>query len=210
MADQTTPAGATPAEPGATPGQSAPAASAADPATGTDQQLGDAGKRALEIERANAKEALKRATAAERRLAELEAAHQTDQEKAIAQARTEGAAEATAKADAKVRRAEVKRALSAAGCADVELAAMAGDFADLKVDDAGEVEGLDQALATFRTAHAALFAPKRPTGSADAGTSGRPPTAPTSFTREQLRDPKFYAANKDAILDAMRAGRITG
>lgn len=210
MADQTTTAGATPVVPDATSGQSAPAQSAPADATSTDEPLGDAGKGALQAERKAAREATKRAEAAERELEALRTANQSDQEKAIAAARKEGAAEAKAQADARVRRSEVRRVLATAGCVDVDIAAMAGDFSDLAVTEDGDVEGLDKAVAEFQKAHPTLFGSKRPTGSADAGSTTSAGAPQTTFTRAQLRDPAFYQANKDAIHAAQAAGRITG
>lgn len=207
MVDQTTPAGAMPVVPDATSGQSAQAQSDPAPATGTDEPLGDAGKGALQAERKAARDAIKRAEAAERELEALRTANQSDQEKALAAARKEGATEAQARADAKVRRSEVRRVLATAGCVDVDIAAMASDFAELPVTEEGDVEGLDKAVADFRTAHPALFPPKRPAGSVDAGslTGNR---APASYTREQIKDPVFYAAHRDDIIAAMSEGRI--
>jgi hypothetical protein len=209
MTDQTTSAGATPVVPDATSGQSAPAQSSPVDATSTDEQLGEGGKGALQAERKAAREALKRAEAAERELEALRTANQSDQEKAIAAARKEGAAEAQTRADAKVRRSEVRRVLATAGCIDVDIAATAGDFSELAVTDDGDVEGLEKAVTAFRTAHPALFATKRPTGSADAGsvTGGG---APASFTPAQIKamTPEEYARNREAIFEAMAAGRI--
>ena len=62
----------------------------------------------------------------------------------------------------------------------------------------------------FRAAHPALFAPRRPSGSADAGSGTSAGAPPTTFTRAQLRDPAFYRANKAAIQLAQQQGRITG
>lgn len=210
MSDQTTPAGATPVVPDATSGQSAQAQSDPAPATGTDEPLGDAGKGALQAERKAAREALKRAEAAERELEAFRSANQSDQEKALAAARKEGAAEAKGQADARVRRSEVRRVLATAGCVDVDIAAMAGDFADLAVTEDGDVEGIERAVADFQKAHPSLFGTKRPTGSADAGSATSAGAPQTTFTRSQLRDPEFYQANRAAIQAAQAAGRITG
>ena len=45
-----------------------------------------------------------------------------------------------------------------------------------------------------------------PIGTAPGGARGN--GNPGTFTREQLRDPAFYQANKDAILKAAAEGRI--
>ena len=210
MTDTTIPAGAMPVVPDATSGQSAQAQSDPPPATGSDEPLGDAGKGALQAERKAARDAIKRAEAAERELEALRTASQSEQEKAIAAARKEGATEAASKADARVRRSEVRRVLSAAGCVDVDIAAMASDFADLAVTEDGDVADLDKAVSSFKAAHPSLFGTRRPTGSADAGSTTAAGAPQTTFSRAQLRDPVFYQANKAAILAAQAAGRITG
>jgi hypothetical protein len=202
-------AGATPAVPGATPGQTAGTEPATPvPATGTDEALGDTGKRALEAERKAAREAQRRAEAAEKALEDLKLAGASETEKAIAAARKEGAAEVTERYHAQIRRSEIKAALVGAGIngSVLDLAAKADEFGGLKVTDDGEVEGLDQAVAAFKASRADLFKVGT-VGSPDAGTGGRAAPA-VSFTRDQLKDAAFYAANKDAILKAMAEGRI--
>jgi hypothetical protein len=207
MADNES-AGATPAVPDATSGQTT-GAQPVPPATG-EAELGEAGKRALEAERKAARDAMKRAEAAEKLLAELQTANQTDQERALAEARKAGESEATAKAHAMVRRSEVRRALSAAGIASdgLDLAAGAPDFAGLTVGEAGDVADLDAAVSAFRATHPTLFAGGRSAGSFDTGTgAGR--AAARTFSRQQIKDPAFYAANRDAIHEAMTKGQIT-
>lgn len=213
MPDDGKTGGATPPVPGATPDQTAAAGAAGtQPATGAtgagDDALGEAGKRALQAEREARKVAEDARKAAERELEALRAASQTDQEKALAAARKEGATEATQKAERKVRQAEVRRALAAAGCSDVELAAIAPDFASLPVTEDGDIEGLPKAIEAFKSAHGSLFG-ARSVGSPDAGTGGHA-TPAREFTREQLRDPKFYQEHAAEIEQAMLAGRITG
>ncbi len=213
---ETTPAGATPVAAGATPAQTPPAEPVAAPqitpdpsATDYPDGLGDAGKQALDRMKATAKDAESRAKKAEKALADIQAASQSDSEKAIAAARLEGATEAGAKADARVRRAEVRAALTAAGCSAVDIVAKADEFAELEVDEDGNVIGLDKAVAAVKAANASLFGAKRPTGSADAGSATSTGAPQTTFTRAQLRDPAFYQANKAAIQAAQAAGRIT-
>lgn len=100
--------------------------------------------------------------------------------------------------------------LSTAGCVDVDIAAMAGDFADLPVTEDGDVDGIERAVADFQKAHPTLFGSRRPTGSADSGSSTSAGATQTTFSRTQLRDPEFYQANRAAIQAAQAAGRITG
>ncbi|MFZ0324734.1 MAG: hypothetical protein WAN48_11455 [Actinomycetes bacterium] len=208
MTTETLPAGAMPVEADATSTQSTgeTEADAQAPATGTDAALGETGKRALEAERKAAKDALKRAEAAERELETIRTANQSEQERAIAAARKEGATEVQAKADAKVRRAEVRRALSAAGCIDVGLAELSPDFADLTVTDDGEIEDIERVMKSFQKEHPAQFG-SRVAGSPDAGTGAGRGALPT-YTSAQIADRAFWEANRDDIMRAMAEGRI--
>jgi hypothetical protein len=179
-------AGATPVAGGATPPQTPaqPAApttgTPAEPATGYPDGLGDAGKRALDAERARADKAEKDLKAAQARAEELENASRTDQEKAIAQAKKDGAAEVLATAQAQVRRSEVRAGLLAAGIGPnvLDLAAKADTFANLKVTDDGTVQGLDQAIADFKKTVPDLFKPAGPTGGRPVDYGGGPRGTP--------------------------------
>jgi hypothetical protein len=186
MNEPTTPAGATPAAGGATPPQTPPAASApapqpvpaptpaAEPSAPDDAAgLGDAGKRALDAMKAERNAAVTAAKAAERELEQLRAANQTDSEKAIAAARKAGADEVTERLHARVRRAETKLALARAGAVPslIEDLAGAAEFSGLKVDDADQVAGLDDAIKAHRSrVPDAYRAPAAPgPGSVDGG-----------------------------------------
>jgi hypothetical protein len=212
MADDQS-AGAMPVVPGATPGQiAAPAAdpAVAAPATG-DDGLADGGKRALDAERAQRREAEKRAKAATDELEALRASQLSEHEKAIALARKEALAEAMTKAHAMVRRAEVRRALASAGIVadSLELAAAAREFATLDVDDDGQVVELDKAVGAFRSAHPSLFAAARPAaGNFDGGSGGA--SAAQSWTRDQIgqMSQAEFEKNETEIMRAMREGRI--
>jgi hypothetical protein len=168
MSEPTIPAGATPAAGGATPPQTPPAASAPastpqalpaptpapDPSAPDDiAGLGDAGKRALDAMKAERNAALAASKAAERELEQLRTASLSESEKAIAAARKAGADEVTERLHARVRRAEVKLALARAGAVPslIEDLANAAEFAALKVDDADQVTGLDDALKAHRS-----------------------------------------------------------
>lgn len=213
MTDQQS-AGATPVEGGATPGQSeqapsgAPAASA--PATGEDG-LGDAGKRALEAERAQRRDAERQLKAARDELEALRTSQLTDHEKAIAQARRDAAAETERTWSARLRAAEVARALQAAGATPdaVDLAVLDPSFAELAVDDDGRVAGLDAAIAAFRKARPSLFAAARPAaGNFDGGSGGTP--ALGTWTRDQIgaMSQAEFERDEAEIMRAMREGRI--
>lgn len=200
MSDNEQP-GATPEQPGATP-QTEGVKEPAQPATGEAEGLGDGGKKALESERKAAREALKRAETAEKELEKLRQASQSDQEKALDTARKEGAAEAAKAAAVRIRRAEVRRSLTAAGiqATELALAATASEFGDLEVDDEGEVAGLDEAVNAFKAAHPSLFGKPAASGSMDGGVRGK-----SSLTLDEIKrmTPEQHAARRTEVMEFM-------
>lgn len=220
MADQNASAGATPAAAGATPAQTTPVSPAADPsatpvtpATGDADALGDSGKRALDAMKSERDAAVRAAKKATDDLEAARLAGASESEKALAKAKADGASEVTERLHAMIRRSEVKAALAGSGInpSVLDLAIGASEFAALKVGEDGTVEGLDQAVAQFKGTRGDLFKPSPTGGTADLGTgSAARSSAGKTFTREQLRDPAFYQANKADIEQAAREGRITG
>lgn len=171
--------GATPPATGTPPAAgSEPPALPTPPAKGDDGALGDAGKRALEQERTARRDAENASKELQKELDALKAKDLSDSERAIKAAKAEGATEVTERYQAQVRRSEVKAALSAAGIKSsvMDLAGKADEFAKLKVNDEGEVEGLDEAVKAFKKARGDLFGEASGDGSADggAGTTGAP------------------------------------
>jgi hypothetical protein len=183
-------AGATPAQAGQ-PTTTTPAATGAMPQAGTtapaaaaqsatdDAALGDAGKRILAEARRQAKEAEDRARAAEAERDTLRTATQSDAEKATQAAVKEAEKVITATFEARIRRSEVRSALTAAGISatELDLASAAPEFARLKVTDDG-VDGLTESVTTFKALHPALFAkpatPMADLGGGPRGQSGQP------------------------------------
>jgi len=140
--------------------------------------------------------------AAEKRLAEIERQAMSDQEKAVADARSEGENTATAKFAEKLVAAEIKAALTGVVDKPVDII----DELNLaKFVKDGEVDV--EAVGKLREKYAAITKPGRVTGDADLG--NRPGGKPATYTRAQLRDTAFYRAHEADILLAMREGRIT-
>jgi hypothetical protein len=113
------------------------------------EQLGEAGKAAIDRERASAREANRLKSAAEQRaeaveaeLAQLREANQSEAEKATAKAVKEATAAAVAQGNQRLVRAEVKAAAAAAGFHDARDAALllADKFGQIKVGDDGQVD----------------------------------------------------------------------
>jgi len=150
----------TPATTGATPGAGTTAPVAAQStATDDDAALGEAGKRVLAEVRRQAREAEARAKAAEQERDTLRQATLSEAEKAQAAAVKEAVKVTTETFEARIRRSEIRSALTAAGitASELDLASMAPEFGRLKVTDDG-VDGLTEAVATFKALHPALFA----------------------------------------------------
>lgn len=178
--DQST--GATPAVPGATPGQTPPVSPAADtstaatapPATGDADALGDAGKRALDSMKAERNAAVTAQKAAEKERDDLKLATASDTDKAIAAAKKEGADGVIDRVHATVRRVAVREALATAGAVAslIPDLAKADEFATLKVNDDDEVDAKE--LAEAVKAHKARVpdAYKAAAGTADGGARG--------------------------------------
>lgn len=202
-------AGATPAVADATSTQTTGTEQDAQPAA-TDATLGDAGKRALEAERKTARDAQRRAEAAEKELQALKDAALSESEKRenrLAELEAERASWMTERQDI-VLRSTIEREAAKAG-ADPELVLGslllnrdAITFAD------GTPTNVPELVAGLVKSKPGLVG--RPAGSADLGTgTGGRSAAGQTFSRDQLRDPVFFAANRDDILAAQRAGRIT-
>jgi hypothetical protein len=186
-----TPAGATPAVDGATPSQTtpvspAPAAAPADasPATDDTDALGDKGKAALDRMKTERDADRAARKALEKELADLRATGLSETERAIAKAKQDGAAEVTTRWSSQVRRSEVKAALTSEGINPslLDLAVGADAFAELKVTDEGEVEGLADAIKAFKAAKPDLFTRPPMPGTADGGTRGKP-----TLTKEVIK-----------------------
>lgn len=204
--DQAGPTTTTPAASGATPqaGTTAPAA-AAPPATGDDAALGDAGKRILAEARRAAKEAEDRARAAEAERDALRTATQSEQEKALEAARKEAAAEVRTTFESRIRRSEIRTALTAAGISatELDLASAAPEFARLRVTDDG-VDGLTEAVTTFKALHPTLFAKPAPPvadlGGGPRGQSGTPTLRQQIAAAEEAGDTRLAIALKNRLL----------
>jgi hypothetical protein len=155
------------------------------PAKGDDDpELGDAGKEAIRRERENAKREKDRADDLQKQLDDAAAANQTDQEKAIADARKEATKATATEYEGKIRASEVRSALRAAGITNektLALAVNAPEFASLKVEDDGSVTDIDKTVESFKKDYPEMFAKAAPaagvTRGAQAGNeSDRPKT----------------------------------
>lgn len=103
-----------------------------------DEPLGDAGKAALDAERAARKAAEKLAREAQAALRKREEADMSEHERAVAEARKEGATEVTKAFQTRLLNAEI-RARAAGKLANPELAVKLVDLGDGAFDDDGEI-----------------------------------------------------------------------
>ena len=172
-----------------------------------DEPLGDGGKRALEAERKAARDALKRAEAAEKELAKARESQMTEQEKAVAKAKAEGRAEALAQSNARLVAAEV-RAAAAGKFANPALAIKLLDVSQITVADDGTVDNkaIESQIEDLLKDNPGLAAnASRPSGTVDAGARSK---SPNTFTTSQIEDRRFYEEHRDDIFRAMQEGRI--
>jgi hypothetical protein len=197
---ETTSAGATPAATDATsvqttpvsPASGEPTAAPTPAANGDESALGEAGKRAIQVEREAARAAKAEAAEARRELEALKLATASEAEKAIAAAKSEGKAEVLDRLHATIRRSAVREALVAAGVPAGLVADLskADEFTSLKVGDDDAIDEKDLAEAVKRHKARVPDAYRAPDaqGSADGGARGgdRAPAASMedAITRE--------------------------
>jgi len=101
---------------------------------------------------------------------------------------------------------EVKLQASRLGVVDPDAAYRLLDLKRIEFDDDGKPTNLEKALKELVAQKPYLVASggmPSPTNPAQGRISGQ-----QVFTRSQLRDQKFFATNRDAIMQAMREGRI--
>lgn len=101
---------------------------------------------------------------------------------------------------------EVKLHAAQLGIVDTDAAYRLLDLKQIEFDEDGKPVNIEKALKDLITKKPWLI------GSGGAISATNPAQGRVSgqqvFTRSQLRDPKFFAANRDAIMQAMREGRI--
>ncbi len=101
---------------------------------------------------------------------------------------------------------EVKLHAARLGVVDPEAAYRLLDMKQVEFDEDGKPANIEKALRALIAAKPYLAGGGgqiSPTNPAQGRVSGQ-----QVFTRSQLRDPQFFAANREAIMQAMREGRI--
>lgn len=95
------------------------------------------------------------------------------------------------------------------GVVDLEAALKLVDRSKVKVDESGNITGVDDVLSELKKDKSYLFKEggTQSLGSAS-NQNGGEGGQQMKFKRSQLRDPKFYQENRDAILAASKAGLI--
>jgi hypothetical protein len=182
--------------------------------TGTDDDttpegadsLGDAGKRALDSMKAKWKAERTQRQALERQIAEASAAPAEGSETPDLDAiKRQAASEATAKANARILRSEVKAA-AAGKFADVSDAILNLDLTAFEVDENGDVDADEIAEAIqevlTRKPHLAAATAKRFQGTGDGG-AARKASGPVQLTKSDLD-----RMSPEQIHKAKREGRL--
>ena len=175
--------------------------------------LGENGVKALKAEREARRTAEKQIVEMTAQLEAIRLEQMTEQEKALAIARAEGAEAATASTSASYEKRLLEATIKAQAAGrfrDPADALRLLDLSDLPRGADGIVaeDAIGSALDSILTEKPYLGLETSPVWpGADGGPQG--PEAARSFTREQLKDPTFFQANREAILLAQREGRIT-
>lgn len=172
-----------------TPDPETPPEAPPAPAASDDEPLGEPGKAALKAERARAAKAEKELKKLRDEAAAREAEAMSESEKAIAAAKAEGVSEATAAANRRIVRSEVK-ALAAKKLNDPADAVAMLDLDQFEVDGDGEVdeEAITAALDALVAAKPYLAASPRPGGAGDADAGARTPPPGAGTLDDQIKD----------------------
>lgn len=209
MTEATTGATGTQADPASQP----PAGTSPTQADGEQAEQATSQPESISLD--EAKKLRSEAASLRRRLNELEAKDKAAEEAKLSES------EKTAKRLAELERDLAERdrqiqeqtvrtaAVTAAaklGFANPDVAFRLLDFAAIEFDEAGHPRNVDALLGSLAKAEPYLVR-QAAVGSADTGLGGGR-QSPRSFTRDQLRDPKFYAENREAIQQAANEGRI--
>lgn len=180
----------------------------ADPsaATADDKPLGEAGEKALEAMKARAREAEKTAKAASAELEKLRKSQMSEQERAVAQARDEGRAEASSTAAQRLAGAEIKAALATV-VADADKRAEIIEDLNLSryIGEDGEPDA--EKIAALRDRYASLTAAATP------GTPPPPPGVPKGARTgtgevKQLTRQDIKTMTPEQISEARAAGQF--
>lgn len=94
------------------------------------------------------------------------------------------------------------------GVVDIDAALKLADRSKIKVDDNGNITGLDEALSSLKENKAYLFGKGTNPTVGGPTNPGSNPSGPAKFKRSQLRDPAFYNEHRTEILAAQKAGLI--
>jgi len=210
MTDETTGATGTQADPGTQP-PAGTSPTQADEESGEQSQpatisLEEARK--LRSEANGLRKRLKDLEAAKAKTDEAELSEQQRLEKKVADLERQIADQTRDSQDKAVRYATVTSAAKL-GFADPEDAYRLLDHTALEFDEDGSPRNVADQLAALAKTKPYLLS-TRSVGSPDTGLGGGRSATPKTYTREQLRDPKFFAANRDDILKAQTEGRISG
>lgn len=171
-----------------------------------DEPLGDAGKKALAAERANVRAAKKESREIRAELAalkaQLEAKDKPADEQELDRVRREAATEATARANARILRSEIKAA-AAGKFADPADAIAFLNLDDFDVDENGDVdaEAIEDAISDLLTRKPHLSAGKKKFG--DVNQSPKAPAQPAQLTLAE-----YNSLSRDERRKAREAGRV--
>lgn len=208
MADETT-----------SPAGQAPASGETPPGTGSEQQPGQAPEEQFDPERARsliaklrqeAKEASRRLGEYETRQRQADEATMTEQQKLSRRAAQLEAELEAERADARSRanRYEVQLAAGRLGIVDPDAAVKLLDWDAIEYAEDGSPRDVEAALKALLKSKPYLAAQAAAPAASPTNPARQSSTASRTYTVSQLKDFRFYQANKDDIATAMREGRV--
>lgn len=194
------------------PAEDVPAETSEETAPEGADALGDAGKKALDSMKSKWHTERDKRRELEARLAEMSAPKTDTETPDLDALRAEAAREATAKANARILKSEVKAA-AAGKLADTADALKFLDLDAFEVDENGDVDGDEiaeaiQELITSKPYLAAAPAP-RFTGTGDGGAARKAP-GPSQLTREdiaRMSPQEIVKAKADGRLNTLMSGK---
>ena len=195
---------AQPAAPAAAGTHTSPTAQAATTGSEPAETISLEEARKLRSEAKNLRERLRAAEAAEAELKKIKDAELSEADRlkqALAEKET-----AQQAALARLRAVQIQMQAQRLGIVDPEAAEKLIDWSQIADSDEARAQALQELV------KARPWLSQSPQPQAPATSAANPPrsgTNPVTFTKAQLQDRKFWEANRDAIMTAMREGRIT-
>lgn len=94
------------------------------------------------------------------------------------------------------------------GVVDIEAALKLVDRSKVKIDENGNISGIEEVISSLKNDKAYLFGKTQQPSVGGPTNPGSSPSGPMKFKRSQLADSNFYQEHRKEILEAQRQGLI--